>query len=243
MRLIPQVRALRVAASRPAVRQVTIGLFLLGPAGLWIAGDPRPMPDDAVSIGALAEGTAIPAGEAVTRLWAAQQLRDQREEAITQLASEFEVAEPLAADIHDAAVSEAIDPRVAFGLVKAESSFRARAVSPVGAVGLTQVMPATARLIVPGTRGTDLLNPDINLRVGFKYLRRLLEQYEGNERLALTAYNRGPGTVDRLLNDGRNPDNGYAEKVLTRKGSRHGALMNASLGRSLVSSKKAAKRS
>jgi soluble lytic murein transglycosylase-like protein len=176
--------------------------------------------------------------EAVTRRWAARQLESLRRETITLLASEFEVAEPLAEDIHDAAVSEAIDPRVAFGLVRAESSFRARVVSPVGAVGLTQLMPATAGWVEPGTRRKDLLKPDVNLRVGFKYLRRLLDQYHGDQRLALTAYNRGPGTVDRLLSRGHNPDNGYAEKVLTGESERHVSLMNAKFGRSTSRARK-----
>ena len=47
----------------------------------------------------------------------------------------------------------------------------------------------------------------------------------------MTAFNRGPGTVDRLIKRGRNPDNGYAEKVLTGKSARHVALMNRKFGR------------
>jgi soluble lytic murein transglycosylase-like protein len=66
--------------------------------------------------------------------------------------------------------------------------------------------------------------------VGFKYLRHLLDQFDGNEKLALTAYNRGPGTVSKLLKRGRNPDNGYAEKVLTGRSARHVRLMNAKFG-------------
>lgn len=230
MLLIPQVRALRAAVRRPAVRQVAIGLFLLGPAGLWIAGAPQPEPETAVPTAAGASQSGVPV-EAVTRMWAAWQLESQRREAIERLSSEFDVSEPLAEDIHDAAVAEEIDPRVAFGLVRAESSFRARVVSPVGAVGLTQVMPATARWVEPGTGRKDLEKPDVNLRVGFKYLRRLLDQYDGDQKLALTAYNRGPGTVDRLLSRGRNPDNGYAEKVLTGESKRHVRLMSAKFGK------------
>src|SRR5690606_13385003 len=150
---------------------------------------------------------------------------------IAELATEFEVELPLAQDIHDAAVEEQIEPRVAFGLVRAESSFRTKAVSPVGALGLTQLMPATARWLEPGTTKSKLLEPETNLRVGFKYLRQLIDQYDGDQKLALTAYNRGPGTVDRLLKRGRNPDNGYAEKVLTGESKRHVALMNRKFGR------------
>lgn len=243
MRLIPQVRALRAAGRRTAFRQAVIGLFLLGPAGLWIAGAPEPGQEAAVSqdsVVASASGTAV---EPVTRVWAAGELESERRETISRLASEFQVSEPLAEDIHDAAVSASIEPRLAFGLVRAESSFRSRAVSPVGAVGLTQVLPATARWLEPGTGRKELLKPEVNLRVGFKYLRHLLDQYEGDQQLALTAYNRGPGTVDRLLKRGRNPDNGYAEKVLTGRSRRHVALMNAKFGRAAVKARKDRNRS
>lgn len=237
MRLIPQVGALRAAARRPSARRLTIGLFLLGPAGLWIAGSPAPQDLLAAAADDVAADSGGPAVESVTRSWAAGQLERERRETIARLADEFDVAEPLAEHIHDAAVSESIEPRVAFGLVRAESSFRSRAVSPVGAVGLTQVLPATARWVEPGTGRKDLLQPEVNLRVGFKYLHRLLDQYDGNQKLALTAYNRGPGTVDRLLERGRNPDNGYAEKVLTGKSRRHVALMNAKFGRATARAK------
>ncbi|HUF50607.1 MAG TPA: lytic transglycosylase domain-containing protein [Longimicrobiales bacterium] len=145
-------------------------------------------------------------------------------------AAEFGIGVELAEEIQAAAAAENIEPRVAFGLVRAESSFRAMVVSPVGAVGLTQLLPSTARWLVPGTTRSDLMQPETNLRVGFKYLRHLIDQYEGDEKLALTAYNRGPGTVAKLLRRGADPDNGYAEKVLTGSSRRHVALMNAKFG-------------
>lgn len=123
----------------------------------------------------------------------------------------------LAEKIHSAAVANDIDPEVAFGLVRTESSFRNAATSYVGAVGLTQLMPATARWLEPGTTTRDLRDPDTNLRIGFRYLRQLIDRYEGDTRLALLAYNRGPGTVDRVLKRGGNPDNGYADKVMGRR--------------------------
>jgi soluble lytic murein transglycosylase-like protein len=150
---------------------------------------------------------------------------------IKRFAQEYRISEPLAREIHKAAVSNGISPHTAFGLVRAESGFRTRAVSPVGAVGLTQIMPATARWLKPGTTRAELMNPSFNLNMGFAYLRRLIDRYDGNERLALTAFNRGPGTVSRLLKRGRNPDNGYADKVLTGKSAKHVSLMNAKFGR------------
>jgi soluble lytic murein transglycosylase-like protein len=131
----------------------------------------------------------------------------------------YPVSPQLARDIHDAAQRYDIDPEIAFGLVRAESSFRNSATSRVGATGLTQLMPRTATWIAPGTTRSDLRDPQKNLDVGFRYLRYLLDKYDGDVRLALLAYNRGPGTVDRVLRRGGNPDNGYVEMVM---GSRAG---------------------
>lgn len=128
----------------------------------------------------------------------------------------YAVPTTLAAQIHRAAVETGIDPQVAFGLVRTESSFKNSATSYVGAVGLTQLMPATARWLVPGTTRSDLRDPTTNLRIGFRYLNKLIDKYDGNTELALTAYNRGPGTVDKVLRRGGNPDNGYADMVLGR---------------------------
>jgi hypothetical protein len=124
----------------------------------------------------------------------------------------------LAENIYDLALKENIKPDVAFGLVRTESEFKSKATSHVGAIGLTQLMPATARWMRPGTQLSDLRNPEVNLSIGFRYLRELIDKYEGDERMALLAYNRGPGTVDRVLKRGGNPDNGYAEAVITGEG-------------------------
>lgn len=139
--------------------------------------------------------------------------REAEKLAAAYRADGFEVSPQLAAQIGEAAAEFDIEPAVAFGLVKAESSFRNQATSRVGAVGLTQLMPNTARWIEPGVTRSELRNPETNLRVGFKYLRYLIDKYEGDEKLALLAYNRGPGTVDRALKRGRSPDNGYADFV------------------------------
>ncbi|HEX8362289.1 MAG TPA: lytic transglycosylase domain-containing protein, partial [Longimicrobium sp.] len=124
----------------------------------------------------------------------------------------------LAESIYDLALKENIKPDVAFGLVRTESEFKTAATSHVGAIGLTQLMPATARWMRPGVQVSDLRNPEVNLSIGFRYLSELIEKYKGDERLALLAYNRGPGTVDRVLKRGGDPDNGYAKAVFTGEG-------------------------
>ena len=129
----------------------------------------------------------------------------------------FKVSDRLAKQIHEAAKENGIAPEVAFGLVKTESGFKNSATSHVGAIGLTQLMPATARWLKPGTTRSDLRDTETNLEIGFKYLADLIEKYDGDTDLALLAYNRGPGTVDRLLKRGRNPDNGYADMVYGRR--------------------------
>ncbi len=126
----------------------------------------------------------------------------------------YGISSELAMQIYDHARNAGVDPKMAYGLVKTESDFKNTAVSHVGARGLTQLMPGTARWLEPGTSASDLFNPETSLKVGFKYLRQLIDRYEGNTNLALTAYNRGPGIVDRAVNRGHDPDNGYAGMVL-----------------------------
>jgi soluble lytic murein transglycosylase-like protein len=134
------------------------------------------------------------------------------EEAMERYA-QYNVDRKLAEDIYDLAREENVDPDVAFGLVQAESDFMNSATSHVGAIGLTQLMPKTARWLEPGVTNRDLRDQRTNLRIGFKYLSQMMDKYNGDERLALLAYNRGPGTVDRVLKQGGNPDNGYVEMV------------------------------
>ena len=137
-----------------------------------------------------------------------------RNQQVEDAMSRYDISRELAEDIYDIAREENIEPKLAYGLVKTESTFDERAVSHVGARGLTQVMPRTAAWLVPGTKTDDLYDRQTNLRLGFKYLDQMIDKYKGDVRLALLAYNRGPGTVDKVLKRGGNPDNGYADKVL-----------------------------
>ncbi|BCV21855.1 lytic transglycosylase domain-containing protein [Moorella sp. Hama-1] len=86
-----------------------------------------------------------------------------------------------------------LSPDLLRGVVAAESGFNPRAVSPAGALGLMQLMPATARAL--GVN--DPFDPAANLDGGARYLRQLLDRFQGDTRLALAAYNAGPGAVER----------------------------------------------
>jgi hypothetical protein len=98
--------------------------------------------------------------------------------------------------IRDAAARYGVDPRLILLVMQAESGFRFRAVSPKGAAGLMQLMPSTAvRLGV-----NNILDPRENIFGGVKYLRWLLDRFEGDLKLALAGYNAGEHAVESYGN-------------------------------------------
>ena len=141
-------------------------------------------------------------------------LEMNRLQEIMEFSRRYRIPSDLATAINDIALAEGIAPELAFRLVQMESGFNRRAVSPVGAVGYAQLMPATAFEMNPSLEYRDLFDRDTNLRLGFRYLRWLLDRYDGDLRTALLAYNRGLGTVDSIRRDGGDPGNGYARSIM-----------------------------
>jgi soluble lytic murein transglycosylase len=100
-----------------------------------------------------------------------------------------------------------LDPALLAAVIYRESKFDADARSSSGAIGLMQLLPDTAEGIAIHTGGSkfevdDLYDPEINVRYGSFYLRRLLRKY-GDERLALAAYNAGQTNVDEWIAEGK----------------------------------------
>lgn len=111
----------------------------------------------------------------------------------------------------------ALEESLVYAVIKAESDFDPEAVSPVGAVGLMQLMPETFAWMqshVGGEYDADALrDPAVNIRFGCALLRLLLDEY-GDLRTALCAYNAGMGNVTSWLSDGAYSDDGITLKEI-----------------------------
>jgi soluble lytic murein transglycosylase-like protein len=113
-----------------------------------------------------------------------------------------------------------VDPFLIMGIMRQESTYRNAALSPVGAIGLIQVMPRTGARVAamlgehrysPG----DLEDPSTNLRYGIYYFSRLMERYEGSFPLAVGSYNGGPHNISRWYkaHEGKIPMDVFVEQI------------------------------
>jgi soluble lytic murein transglycosylase len=111
-----------------------------------------------------------------------------------------------------------VDPAIVLGLIRQESSFDTETVSPAGARGLMQLMPATAaevaRQIGTSVSAVSLVtDPDHNMRLGTTYIQELIARYDGSLPLAIAAYNAGPSHVDQWLAENGDPRTGPVDMI------------------------------
>lgn len=212
----PRVAAPRAASApahaprslprRPAVQaRVDAGT----PAGV------RYVPSDA-SFGAAEFAGASATAQAPVPVWSLPPLVP----AAPRVATSLQTRAGINALLQQAAHTHGLDPHLLQAVVLTESAYREDAVSPKGAVGLMQLMPATAERF--GWRretGLEALkDPQTNIAAGTRYLAHLVQLYGGNLTLALAAYNAGEGAVRRYGNQvPRFPETqDYVQKVLAR---------------------------
>ena len=117
----------------------------------------------------------------------------------------------------NAARKSAISKNWIYGIARQESAFMPDALSPVGATGLMQLMPSTAKSVSRHQRikysKKRLLEPAYNIRLGSLYLKELLHKYKGNRVLATAAYNAGPGNVKKWLKRFNGPLDIWIERI------------------------------
>lgn len=109
----------------------------------------------------------------------------------------YDAAKP---HLEAAALSQSLDPALVIAVAAAESAFNVKAVSRKGALGLMQVMPATAERYGVASRPASegehaAMEPKVNAQIGSRYLADLLRMFDGDKELALAAYNAGEGAV------------------------------------------------
>ncbi len=98
--------------------------------------------------------------------------------------------------IEEAATKQRLEPALLRALIRVESNFNHKATSRVGAKGLMQIMPLTAEEL-GNKKALDHRNPRANILAGTQYLRTLINQFRGDLKLAIAAYNAGPNAVKK----------------------------------------------
>ena len=125
---------------------------------------------------------------------------------------------PYAVEIDRASRTTQIADDVIYGLIRQESLFREDAASPTGALGLTQLLPSTARRTAvdrqqPAPRSTDLLEAEVSIDLGAATLRSLRDRFDGQLVVALAAYNAGPSAAQRWLPEAPLPSDVWVENI------------------------------
>lgn len=206
--------------------RMAVGLSLMGATFLLAAlvGSPAWAPEDPWRLAALAPPVRMAQPETVSMLadFVSRHRVRLRPEVM------YDIAESVAQQSE----RYGVDARLLLALIMTESSFRADAVSTKGAIGLMQLLPSTAEqlaadLDLEWSGKARLLEPHTNIALGTRYLSYLLESFDGDVHLALTAYNFGPayvrallaaGTMEETEGDGPILPLAYANRVVGRLG-------------------------
>lgn len=138
----------------------------------------------------------------------------ERAHQILEFASRYSIPADLSTQIYDVAIAEGIPAAVGFQLVRVESGFQNTAQSSAAAIGLTQLRLVTARAYDATVDPSDLMNADVNLRLGFRYLKDLLARFDHDLPLALEAYNKGPTFVSAEQELGNDVEGRYSKAVM-----------------------------
>ncbi len=134
------------------------------------------------------------------------QVLDKKEVVFNKALLEILYPKPYLPELSQALKKDKLDPIVVLSLIRQESVFNPLARSHVGARGLMQLMPATARRMKRSVRDKHLINPKLNIELGTKYFRGLIKRYDGNLVYTLAAYNAGEGRVERWKGTLFNPE-------------------------------------
>ncbi|HET9332128.1 MAG TPA: transglycosylase SLT domain-containing protein [Gemmatimonadota bacterium] len=135
-----------------------------------------------------------------------------------RLARRFGIGDDLAALIYKEARLADVEPGMAFGMIATESGFDPAAVGRQGERGLMQIKPSTARAYDARVTPGALHDPELNVRLGLRHLKREVEFF-GDRSLGLMSYHMGRARLKRELADGVPPRNRYVDRVLSSCGS------------------------
>jgi soluble lytic murein transglycosylase-like protein len=158
---------------------------------------PQPAPETEKPAPAPAAATPVPAPQKPAPLTPAEKLKKVSELLLQVNPTRTIPNSPYGELIYDIAVRHSINPHLVAALIHVESSFNPRAVSRKGAVGLMQLLPATARRFGLKSK-KDLFNPEKNIEAGIRYLSWLNKRFSGDVHKILAAYNAGEGAVERF---------------------------------------------
>lgn len=146
----------------------------------------------------------------------------ERAHQVLEFSGRYGIPGDLSARIYDNAVAEGIPPTIGFQLVNVESRFQNGVQSGASAIGLTQLRLPTARAYDATVAASDLMNPDINLRIGFRYLKDLLKRFDQDVAVALEAYNKGPTFITAQQDSGSVVKGRYSHAVMSSGPRRKG---------------------